>query len=116
VRELQYYVERIVVMSSGPVLEPMFLPSDLAESAKRERTAHVPEFNPDISSDLKSALVDFETAWVRRALESSGWNQREAARKLGLVEATLRYRMKGLGISAPPLSAPKRGRPSATKS
>jgi transcriptional regulator with GAF, ATPase, and Fis domain len=114
VRELQYYVERVVVMSTGPVIEPIFLPSDLAEEAKRSRSAQIPEFNPELSSDLKSALVDFESAWITRALETSNWNQREAARKLGLVEATLRYRMRGLGISTPG-ATPKRGRPTSSK-
>jgi DNA-binding NtrC family response regulator len=34
VRELQNYVERAVVMSRGPVLEPVVLPSDLEPGAQ----------------------------------------------------------------------------------
>jgi transcriptional regulator with GAF, ATPase, and Fis domain len=107
VRELQNYVERAVVMSRGPVLEPVVLPSDLEPGAQvalakasEGSATHGPLDAGGPPPDLKAALEDIERRWIERALEKNGGNQRQAARDLGILEATLRYRIGRLGIAA----------------
>ncbi|MGH7725896.1 MAG: sigma 54-interacting transcriptional regulator [Candidatus Eiseniibacteriota bacterium] len=99
VRELQNYIERSVVMSRAPVLEPVVLPGDLGEPKALELSlGSGPAASESLPADIKTALEDIERQWILRALEESSGNQRRAARVLGVLEPTLRYRISRLGI------------------
>lgn len=106
VRELQNYIERSVIVSPGPTLEPVVLPEDLQpqveSTAARATTSGQPA--PGGASppgNLKAALEDVERHWILAALAAAGGNQRQAAAQLGVAEPTLRYRMGRLGVSQP---------------
>jgi DNA-binding NtrC family response regulator len=51
--------------------------------------------------DLKALLVEYERELIRQALEATGGNQRQAARRLGVLPTTLNEKMKRLGLRRP---------------
>ena len=48
--------------------------------------------------DLRARLHEYEASTIREMLESVGWNQSEAARRLGMPIRTLSNKVKALGI------------------
>jgi two-component system nitrogen regulation response regulator GlnG len=99
VRELQNYIERSIVMSPGPVLDPLVQPSDLEpKRSSRQSSAKSASTPEGLPANLKAASRETERALILKALEDSAGNQRRAAAILGLPEPTLRYRMRRLGI------------------
>jgi len=87
VRELQNYIERLMAMNPGNVLQPDPLPHDLqrrgAQAVRSER-----------ARSLEELVADLEKEHMRAALQRSRGNQSRAARELGLTEQSLRYRLK----------------------
>jgi transcriptional regulator with PAS, ATPase and Fis domain len=99
VRELQHYIERLLVMSDAPVLEPLFLPEDLSKgSAPSSSPPQILGIEPLGNSSLDEALAAMQRQIIQDALDRSGGNQSQAAKLLGLREATLRYRLRILGM------------------
>ena len=91
VRELQNYIERIMAMTSGPLLQPKPLPRDLE--------ARAPRMSLGRSKKLTDMLGNMERRLIREALERGGGNQSRAARELGLTEQSLRYRLRRYSIA-----------------
>jgi DNA-binding NtrC family response regulator len=85
VRELRNLVERAVILADGPSLTV----SELADLQTTAVTA-----DPGSDSDEQLTLVQFERRAIVQALASSGGNQTEAARRLGIGTDALRYRLK----------------------
>jgi formate hydrogenlyase transcriptional activator len=86
IRELQNFVERAVIMTTGPTLRP-----PVAELA-RQKIATLPS----------RTLADTERAHIIAMLRETNWvvgGQNGAAAKLGLPRTTLIARMHKLGIS-----------------
>jgi transcriptional regulator with GAF, ATPase, and Fis domain len=81
VRELKNVVERAVVLCTGVTIEQKDLPAELRE----EYPALEIEGNK---------LASLERRLLVEALEKSGWNASEAARKLGITRNTIRYRIQ----------------------
>ena len=94
VRELRNAIERAMVLEESSVLQASTF--DLSREGRlssptRHKTA----------SDLQVSnmpLEEVEKTMLRRALEETGGNQTQAARKLGITRDTLRYRMKKFRI------------------
>jgi formate hydrogenlyase transcriptional activator len=113
VRELANLVERALVVSSAPVLKIAI--DTLATTAHAERAAlvaaaggtstfrRVPISGPvDFDDTLSTGLHVVQREHILRILDSTHWvieGNSGAAVKLGLKPATLRHRMKKLGIS-----------------
>ncbi len=90
VRELRNLVERALILSRGPSLD-IVLPSDSEPTAPTENAA-----------DL--TLEEAERRHILRTLAAARGRirgQGGAAERLGVHEATLRSRMKKLGIARP---------------
>jgi transcriptional regulator with GAF, ATPase, and Fis domain len=83
VRELKNVVERAVVLCTGAIIELKDLPAELREES----------FHPDPGMD-GNKLASVERRLLVEALEKSGWNASEAARKLGITRNTIRYRIQ----------------------
>jgi len=99
VRELQHYIERLLVMSDGTVLEPFFPPEDLSKSAASPASpARLLGIEPIGNVSLDDALAAVQRQLIQDALDRAGGNQSQAAKSLGLREATLRYRLRILGM------------------
>jgi formate hydrogenlyase transcriptional activator len=86
IRELQNFVERAVIMTTGPVLRP-----PMAEVVRGDTTSVPPR-----------TLADAERAHIIAALSEANWvvgGRNGAAARLGLPRTTLIARMRRLGIS-----------------
>jgi formate hydrogenlyase transcriptional activator len=87
IRELQNFIERSVILSSGTVLRP-----PLDELDRR----------PDHELVGAVTLEDAERDHIRKTLENVGWvvaGPNGAAVRLGIKRSTLYFRMQKLGIS-----------------
>jgi DNA-binding NtrC family response regulator len=93
VRELENIIERAVVLSPGPVIELADLPPDLAALPDGAAVAREVE-----SAMLSQAMDQFERAFLRRVLDRVGWNQREAAKALGLHRNSLAAKLVKHGL------------------
>jgi DNA-binding NtrC family response regulator len=51
--------------------------------------------------DLRARLQDYEALIIFEVLEATGWNQSEAARRLGMPIRTLSHKVKVLGLKKP---------------
>jgi len=52
-------------------------------------------------ASLKARLEEYERSLIRGALSATGGNQRQAARRLGILPTTLHAKIKRLGIERP---------------
>lgn len=87
IRELQNFIERSVILSSGNMLRPPM--SSLKTSAVTESQEAV-------------TLEEAERDHIRKTLEQTGWvvaGPNGAAARLGIKRSTLYFRMQKLGIS-----------------
>lgn len=90
VREMRNLIERALILGGGPALE-IALPADTLPAAGSHARTPL-------------SLEQAERRHILAALEAAQWRIRGdggAAARLGLHEATLRSRMKKLGISRP---------------
>ena len=86
IREMKNVVERAMILSPGPLLNIDQL-----------------EMEADTKGDAKT-LSEIERVHIVNTLNKTGWRvsgPRGAAKKLGLKESTLRWRMKKLGVQRP---------------
>jgi transcriptional regulator with GAF, ATPase, and Fis domain len=98
VRELENVIERGVILSIGDVMRVGDLPPLFLQGHDRSRAdTNERELVEDADIDLRAALERTERALLRRALEESDGIQTAAARRLGISEGNLRYRLKRLG-------------------
>jgi len=92
IRELQNVVERAMVLARGEAIDLADLPPSVA--AEQEAYPAIGE----ISGSLVEEVENLERRMIFAALESCGHVQVRAAKKLGITERNLRYKMKKLGI------------------
>ena len=89
IRELQNFIERAVILSSGSVLRP---PLPELKSPAKSNGAH---------NGNGSSLQEAEREHIVRMLKETGWvlgGNEGAAAKLGIPRTTLLYKMRRLGI------------------
>jgi formate hydrogenlyase transcriptional activator len=89
IRELQNFIERAVILSSGTVLRP---PLPELKNPAKPNGAH---------NGNGSSLQDAEREHIVRMLKETGWvlgGNEGAAAKLGIPRTTLLYKMRRLGI------------------
>ena len=87
IRELQNFIERSVILTSGSVLQPAL--AGLRSPAEAELLGPV-------------TLEEAEREHIRKTLEQTGWvvsGPNGAAARLGIKRSTLYFRMQKLGIS-----------------
>jgi formate hydrogenlyase transcriptional activator len=104
IRELQNFIERSVILTSGNVLRPPM--ADLQRAAERESPEAI-------------TMEDAERDHIRKTLKHTRWvvaGPNGAAARLGIKRSTLYFRMHKLGISrrsmnfGPPQQASKSAR------
>ncbi|MEI6874463.1 MAG: sigma-54 dependent transcriptional regulator [Spirochaetota bacterium] len=91
VRELENVVRRALVLGKGPLLQPEDLPPDFRY--EHPQKIEVPEQEAD-----NDRLDSYEKGAIVNALEKSGGSRRQAARLLGIGEATLYRKLRLYGI------------------
>ena len=87
IRELQNFIERSVILTSGDVLRPRL--SDLKRAAEAESLGAI-------------TMKEAERDHIRKTLEHTHWvvsGPNGAAARLGIKRSTLYFRMQKLGIS-----------------
>jgi transcriptional regulator with GAF, ATPase, and Fis domain len=92
VRELKHVIERAVVSSQGGTLH-------LADNLRLAPASHAP------AGDVDRTLDEMERQYILQILEKTGWRiegKSGAARILDINPATLRSRIKKLGIRRTP--------------
>lgn len=125
IRELANFIERMVVLSPGPVITPRDLPekvlgdhprgnwNTLENEELEENPAQVLQVSlrktyamslPDEGMNLKKAVEDFERGLILEALEKSDWVKNKAATLLGLNRTTLVEKLKKMNLTREPVS------------
>jgi len=87
IRELANYVERIVILSQGEVIDVAQIELILPQLTQTEA-----------SGTLKIASELFERDYIKKAIARSGGNMTRAAELLGLERSHLYKKMKSLGM------------------
>jgi len=109
VRELRNVIERSVyrmTRSDRPLDRLYFNPFELRRSAPAAAPIQPPSSQPS-SSDFRARVRAYEGELLRQALEAARFNQRHAARSLGLTYHQFRYHLRTHGLpNAEPSHAP----------
>jgi DNA-binding NtrC family response regulator len=92
VRELKGAIDSGVTLASGPEITVHDLPVTISQNDK-------PALAPAAEKAGQMNLHDQELRLIMRALDESGGNRTEAAKKLGISRRTLHRRLKELNIS-----------------
>lgn len=92
VRELENTIERLVVMSSGTVINLPDVPLNIRDQSLRSR------HTIKLKNALPSTIAEIEKATILDALKTSGWVQARAARLLGLTPRQIGYKIKIYGL------------------
>ncbi|MFQ5514698.1 MAG: sigma-54-dependent transcriptional regulator [Myxococcota bacterium] len=95
VRELENVLERAVVISPGPRIEPEALPDDLRSDPGG------PGLGRLARKPLQEAIEQFERELILHALEANEYVQARAAEQLGLSRSALHYKLSKHGIRTP---------------
>jgi two-component system nitrogen regulation response regulator GlnG len=108
VRELQSILKQAMLVASGPVLAPAFLPTTLQsgqplrlhEPASLETEKQILERIKAGSHDLYAeALASMERQLLTTVLRHTQGNQVQAAKILGITRGSLRTKIRALGIN-----------------
>ena len=98
VRELENAIESAVVLARTSVIGPKDLPPAVREGSEGQLHGGLAA-EDDPGLPLPERLERLEKQEVLRALEESGGNRSEAARKLGMSEKNIRDRLKRWGMA-----------------
>jgi two-component system NtrC family response regulator len=91
VRELENIVERVVVITRGPVITSRDLP--FSRSSVHQHMTDVKTWR-----SLKESVEDLECTMIKKALEETANHQTKAANLLGISERMMRYKLKKYGL------------------
>jgi len=97
VRELENAVERMVILAEENLdyIPPELLPQEIRSPGFEHATSSSQSLP---STSIKAKKDSYEKGMLLEALIEHDWNQSAAARKLGIRESTLRYKMQKYGI------------------
>ena len=92
IRELKNSIERACMLGTPPLIQAedlqLSVPSGSRSSAEADSSfdamAEDALASPDGDRTLKSAITKFKTAYVKRILKETSWNQTEAGKILGI--------------------------------
>jgi two-component system nitrogen regulation response regulator NtrX len=97
VRELENLVERVLLMTPGPLVSPANLPPEDG-SARPVSGTHAAVDDVSGPLSLADAREAFEKKYVTRVLSETKGNVSRAAERLGLDRTTLHRKLKALGL------------------
>jgi DNA-binding NtrC family response regulator len=99
VRELENLIERLVILSEGPVIDVALLPENLKNG--RCSLTGAPPIAAEIGEggvDLNALVRELEGRMINEALKLSGGNKQAAARLLGLKRTTFSAKLRRCGV------------------
>ncbi len=99
VRQLENFVERLVVLSDGPRITGADVERELARQAGTLGFAHTDRLGPKVNLkssvlELAEAVRDAERRAIEKALQRASGNRNLAARLLGISRRTLYYKLQ----------------------
>ena len=92
VRELENFVERLMIFADGSQLGIDSLPAESRPTLKQKPAAH--------GATLKQAIGTFEKDYIIEELARHNWHRGKTAKSLGVGEATLYRKMNQFQIDA----------------
>lgn len=103
VRELKNAIERALVLADGRTIRVEDLPMDLVAAGCPDASdeAGTPIAEVGENEDFRTRVDRFEAEILSEALRRADWNQRVAARRLGLPLRTLVYKIRVLNLRRP---------------
>ncbi len=107
IREMRNLVHRVFATSGDATLGLSAIPAEYripmgSESTKEGTSVWISEAEPLRPGEtLAARMMSVEGSLLRRMLEETGWNQSQAARRLGIKESTIRDKIRKYGIRRP---------------
>lgn len=98
VRELENAIERAVVLTSGPVIQPNVLPEQIFEAKAAGATGHSASTFELNGRSLFEITEEFERSVIENMLARTNWSQTEAADRFKIPLSTLNQKIKRLRI------------------
>lgn len=103
VRQLQNFIERLVVLARGPRISGGDVQRELGRQQGPLGFAEASGLTPEVSlestvMDLERARKEAESRAIKKALSKSGGNKNLAARLLGISRRSLYYKLSELGL------------------
>jgi two-component system response regulator PilR (NtrC family) len=92
VRELENYIERLMIFAQGEIIRLEDLPAEL-------RPAEASAWRLGEADSLRSAVDQFEREFIREQLIKNNYHRGKTAAALGIGEATLYRKMNEYGLS-----------------
>lgn len=114
IRELQAVLRKAMLMSTGPVLVPEYLPGEIVATEERALDAsgsphprdetHFAGFLQELERNKSNDLYAESLEWMERhlltyVLSHTNGNQSKAAERLGITRGSLRNKIRSLNIS-----------------
>jgi DNA-binding NtrC family response regulator len=106
IRQLEWAIERAVVLGETAWLERDDLPPEILASGAEPLQAAMATVGAPPSGDLDPVIPEptweeHEKAKIQEALQRTNWNITRAAQLLGMTFRTLQYRLEKFGIRKP---------------
>ncbi|HEV2349556.1 MAG TPA: sigma-54 dependent transcriptional regulator [Terriglobia bacterium] len=108
IRQLEWALERAVVLGETDKVELRDLPPEILQPADAAAGQAVPQTSPAAGAhDARQPVIaeesweEHEKAKIMEALERTNWNITRAAQLLGMTFRTLQYRLEKFGIKKP---------------
>ena len=92
VRELKNTLERILILSNGPIIQVSDLPSEMSTGM------HDTQEHQRLPQSLRDAKSDFERAYILGKLEENDWNVSKTADVLNIERSNLHRKLKSYEI------------------
>lgn len=96
IRQLENVIERMIVMHEAGVLSPEALPDEILEFEEERFFSSMP--GGTLKEQVKEATRRIEKKAIEEALQETGQNVTQAARKLNLSRKGLQLKIKELGL------------------
>jgi transcriptional regulator with GAF, ATPase, and Fis domain len=100
VRELENLVERLVILSDGPIIDVPLLPENLVNGRCNLVGTQMPTEIGEGGVDLNAIVRELEGRMINEALKLAGGNKQAAARLLGLKRTTFSAKLRRCGVIA----------------
>ncbi|MBN2644096.1 MAG: sigma-54-dependent Fis family transcriptional regulator [Desulfuromonadaceae bacterium] len=98
VRELKNLIERLVIMTTDPVIDVQALPTEL--KAENHTAKHHDSCQALSQATFKEAKEAFEKEYLYRKLVENDWNISRTAEEIGLERSNLHRKIKALELDS----------------
>ncbi len=104
IRQLENALERMTLMSEGPVLRLQDLPPEIPRCNAAPAEVMIEDAGTDFKTLVKRHSETYERSLIEKALDETGGNVTRAAERLGLSRKGLQLKMRELGLRRPDLN------------